>query len=266
MPARRLLSLFAAATLLAPLHAQTIDEIVPPVAEPDELVILRGQDLAGTQLVSFTAFPGGFVGVLTKHATPLSVTATEVRVLVPKIQAFVGHQGTPPSTPYGEVSIQLVTPVVVPHVDFFFVEETMGALETVGQGSSLPGGSLRPVIAFDLKAGAPLVPPPISAPGAPYQPNRDFRPRLHDALQGQLPFLLVGAPATPPYPLIGDGTLVVDPGVVVVLAAPAVDADGHSELLLPVPQGISGTVMLQWVALDFSSLDAYVSNGLQAQL
>ena len=258
----------AASLLSGLLSAQTIDEVVPPVAAPGDEVILRGSGLGGTVQVSFTAQVGGFVGVLLKGVTPSAVSDSEVRALVPAMQAFVGPIGAAPSSPYGEVSIQLLTPVVVPGAQFFFVEETMGALATLGQGSSLPtpAPALRPTIAFDLGLGAPLVPPAGLPPGSPFQPNPNFTPRLHDGLPGQLPFLLVGAPAAPPFPLLGDGTLVVNPAQAISLAAPPVDASGRSELPLPVPPGVSGTVSLQWVLLDLIALEAYVSNGLRVAL
>ncbi len=213
----------AAGIAAASVSAQTISAVVPQAAEPGDLVVLRGTGLGATSQVRFTGQVGGFVGVWNVSVAPLSVSATEVRALVPTFNNFVGPAATPPSDPFG--SVALVGGMATPKADFYFMEEKHGQVTTPGAGTTLSNGE-RAVCHFDLGGGEPV------------SNNPAFAPRVGLAVPGTLPFLAVGNPATPPFFPIGDGDLVIDftSPIFAVLTAPAVDANGDSGLALPIPK------------------------------
>ena len=78
---------------------------------------------------------------------------------------------------------------------------------------------------------------------------------------------VAGIPGATPYPMIGDGTLVVDlasPNV--IIGSFAVDANGDVVLPLPLPGGLGVTIAIQWAFKQPGTNKLIVSNGLQVEI
>jgi hypothetical protein len=243
-------------------QAQTLTAIVPEAAEPGDLVVLQGSGLAGVTQVRFTGVVGGFVGIWNVSVAPLSVSATEVRALVPTFNNFVGPAAVPPSDPFGKVS------TTGPggssnQLDFYFMEEKHGQVTTPGQGTTQSNGE-RAVCHFALGGGEPV------------SDNPSFKPLLGLGVPGAIPVLAVGHQASEPFLPIGDGTLTIDFGATIfaLIVGGPVDPSGAASVALPIPKVCpmpTGTtedpvcgfpVALQWGMLDPVTQLLVVSNGL----
>ena len=246
----------ALALLVQPVEAQTLKRITPEAASPGSLVIVDGEDLAGTTHLRFTAFVGGFVGIWIEDAPVIDASATRVTAFVPDIVAgFI-----PPGSIQGGSYVGTVEAIGLSttgagagdSLDFFFLEAPFGFLENAGLGSTQPDGT-RAVISFELQqlqfVGGSLI-----HQGAPFPGNDGFTPRLENAIPGSLAFLAAGPALGVPIPGPGDGLLALSPGnLFFVLGAPTVDGAGDAELVLPVPPGLAGLNLqaaLQWGFVD----------------
>jgi hypothetical protein len=259
---RTLLPVIAALVCGAGLsQAQSLTSVIPAAAEPGDLLVLRGSGLGSVVKVAFQGQVGGFVGVWNVSAAPLSVSANEVRVIVPLFNNFVGPAATPPSNPFGKVSV--IGTGTSNQLDFYFMEEKHGQVTTPGQGTTQSNGE-RPVCSFALTGGEPV------------SNNPNFTPVLGLGVTGALPVLVVGQQAIPPFLPIGDGALTINFSLATfaVVVGPPVDANGASAVALPIPKVCpmpTGTfedpvcgfpVAFQWGMLDPVSQSLVVSNGM----
>ena len=252
---RRSLVVAAILAVAALASAQTL---VPPVAEPGDVIAFEGAGLSATTGVDFLAIVGGFIGSTHIVVAPLSVSDTRVEVKVP----FFGHFLPPPpladGDPLGNVGLlDAGFNLVGAQQPLWYLEITFGAVQTVGQGSpQLAPDVGEIVVGFDQAGGAP-------AAG-----NAAFELELHNAAPGAAAFVLAGRPDLPPHPLINGGQLVVDLTAPFVLLGPyAADAQGVAQAPLPVPAAASGlTAALQWAFKHPQDNTLRLSNALQAEL
>jgi hypothetical protein len=234
--------------------AQQITRVIPDAAAPGDLVILEGTSLEDTISVDFTAQVGGFVGTWTAGATPITVSPTRVTVLLPGSFGFAPPGASPPGVPLGRVRARTPAGLTGP-LPFFFMQGTFMGFEspqttTLGTGTTQSTGG-KPVVSFDIQQGAPQ-------PG-----NAGFVMECQNAVPSSTAVLLVGLPDSPPFPMIGDGTFVLDLAGPIVVAVPVpTDALGEASLALPIPgPGPFGvTLANQWAVLDGAGVA--VSNGL----
>lgn len=248
-----LLALVLAATLADVPRAQSITKLIPEAAAPGDVLILEGANLGAAVSVEFVATVGGFTGVLTRGATPSSVSPTRVVVQVPRINAFTPPNAVPPGDPLGSVRILDSNGRMSNTVTFYFMEATFGAITTLGTGTTQPGGLGKPAVGFTLAGGPPVL------------GNATFTPALGNALPGSLGLFVLGVPATPPFPMIGDGTIVLDTSRPFGTLVLPVSAQGEAQVTLPIPSTPFGaTFLIQWAALAPSGI--FLSNGLQFAL
>jgi hypothetical protein len=253
--ARRLLVLLPLLPAFAPATAQVL---VPPVAEPGDVLAIEGTGLSATAHVDFLAIVGGFIGFTHVVVPPLSVSDTRVEVEVP----FIGHFLPPPpladGDPLGNVGLlDAGFQLVGSQQPLWYLEITFGAVQTVGQGSPQPAPDTGEIVVGFALAG-----------GAPAAGNADFELELHNATPGAPAFVLAGRPDQPPYPVLNGGELVVDLTAPFVLLGPyPVDAAGVARAPLPVPAAAAGaTVALQWAFRHPQDNSLRLSNTLLAQL
>ena len=237
--------------------AQSLKRAVPEVASPGDLVILEGSNLGSVTTVRFTAVVGGFVGQLSIDVPATVVSPTKIETTCPMFNAFVPPGAVAPSSPFGTVSLT-VGGFFPASLDFFFCEGTFGQTVTVGNGTTQSTGMGRPVVSFDLAGGQPMA------------GNANFVLKLENAVPGAPAFFAVGDPATPPFQMFGDGTLVVDlndPGLL-MFGPFTVDSTGEVSVPAAIPAGASGTFMIQWAVVDasFGLTQFALSNGLQTVL
>ncbi len=247
----------ASVILCGALVAQTpvLSRVLPEAASPGDLVILVGTNLANTNDVTFVAAVGGFAGVHTIHQPVVSVSATQVRVLMPTVGNFLppNVQG---SSPIGSIAVRTVGGVTSAPLTFYFMEQTAGRVHTAGIGTTQANpGQGRPVISF----------PPTSAPIAG---NTASIIRVANGTVGLQADLVIGTPIATPFIAVGDGLVAID-----VLGAPffavtapvPVDALGDASLTFNIPPSASGlTVALQWATSTTGFL--FISNGLVVTL
>ncbi|HZM00432.1 MAG TPA: hypothetical protein VFD43_09290 [Planctomycetota bacterium] len=248
------LAAFAALVATAPPGAA--QQTVPNIGEPGDIVAIEGTGLAGTAQVDFVAIVGGFVGFLHAVVPPVSVSDTRVEVEVPLFGAFLPPPPLADGDPIGFVTLwdHQGQPIGESRA-IWYLEITFGAVQTVGQGSPQPGGT-ELVLGFDHAGGAP-------AAG-----NPAFQLELPGGPPGTPAFVFAGLPATPPFPLINGGALVVDferPHL--VLGPYPIGLDGLAQARLPVPASVSGlTIVLQWALRHPANGAVLVSRTLQAML
>jgi hypothetical protein len=249
-------SLFCAAALAAPAQAQLIEQLVPEVGLPEDVILIRGTGLTGIPSAGFTALVGGFAGQQSM-VMPLTVLSdTEALVTVPLFNSFAPPSAVPPGQLVGFVN--LVTALPSNMASFGYLESTMGQILTQGSGGS-EVGDLDPRIGFRLQFG-----PPVAG-------NLAFEVRAYGFPAGATCLLALGQPATGPFfPQFGGGDLTLfaaGPLALVPGAIPATFFGGESFVKVPIPPSAAGaSVGLQWVALDFSTFSIAVSNGLAATL
>ncbi|MEZ5977414.1 MAG: hypothetical protein R3F34_04260 [Planctomycetota bacterium] len=253
---RHTLAALALLALSAPVAvAQTVDDVFPHVADAGDQIRLVGTNLGATSRVRFTALVGGFVGQWTMNIGPDSVSANEVLVTVPKFNSFVPENATPPSALIGSVRAVAGTQVSNA-VDFGFLEQKFGTIQTVGTPGSDPAG-FAPRIGFALSGGAPVT------------GNVNFRPEVTGAIPNAVAVLAIGAKAQAPYPILAGGDLVIDPFLPVTyllggpIAPPPTD---HYQLLVPISGSIVNVkAVLQWVTIDPLTFAAAISDALVVQ-
>lgn len=245
------------ACLAATAATQTIDRLVPAAAAPGDLVIVEGSGLGGVTQLDFTAIVGGFVGVWTVSAPVIVISPTELRVQVPLFNNFIPPTpGGSEGTPEGWVALP-----GGPLVDFFYMEGTNGQFTTLGNGTTQTNGLGKPVVSMAVAGGWS---PPCCAQNPP-QPG--FVLRLENATPGASAMFVAGLPESLPYPMVGDGTLVVDLALpFVILGTFPVDANGDVALPLPLPGGVGITVAIQWAFKQPGTNKLILSNGLQVLL
>ncbi len=226
--------------------AQTITRVVPEAAAPENLVIIRGTNLAGATHVRFFAVVGGFVGTWAFDQPVLSASANVVTVRVPNTFGFAPPNATPPGHPLGTVSVRSGA-TGTNTLEFFYLaatwvppKYTSPQTTTVGTGTTQSTGQGKPVVSFLLSGGPPQ-------PG-----NAAFVMELENAVPNTTAALLIGFPSSLPFPMIGDGTLVVNLAAPhIVLAPVGVGAQGDASAAVPVPPGMFNiTLDNQWVLLD----------------
>ncbi|HEX5011095.1 MAG TPA: hypothetical protein VFY71_11915 [Planctomycetota bacterium] len=252
-------SALMAALLVAPLRAQTTERLVPEVGEPGDIIAIEGTGLADTTQVMFMGLVGGFVGSMTPVVPVISATPTRVEVEVPAFGSFLpphlrGGQGGQP--------IGLVTALdaaghpIGGQLQFYYLEITFGDVQTLGQGSALPGGPGTLAIAFEPHGGSPKA------------GNLALQLELENAPAGAQAFLAAGLPLAPPFPQLGTGQLVVDLASTSLLIGPFMaDATGTAIMAAPVPASAAGvTLALQWFAREPGSSKLLVSNAFVALL
>ena len=259
-------ALLAASTTI---QAQSLDRAVPAAGGVGDLIILQGSGLDQAPGVIFTANTGGFAGFQKRAGTIVSQNATEIRVLVPEFNAFVGPPPiVPPSEPFGFVGLDSGGGLAPPDLQFFFFEEPTLEIATVGQGTTQSGGMGRAVTTFNIDTGPPSIPTlaSLSNPPLVFEGNDNFELRLENAMPIAPAVVLFGAPASLPYVPLGDGQLVVDLNGYVGLFAGVTDAQGDLSLPVPVPDTIHGTLMMQFLLFDGGTGNLIASSGLQALL
>ena len=255
-----LLLLTASVTAQISIGIPTLSRVIPEVASPGDRIIFEGSDLLAITGVDFTATVGGFAGVQTITVTPLLVTQNRVEALVPMFNSFV-----PPnipsggSSPMGTVRLTESNGLMSGTTPFVYLEATFGQMMTVGQGTTLSTGSGRAVVSMDLAGGPPL-------PG-----NANFVLEIENAPANTFAIAAVGAPATSPLILVGDGQLMVEQvnPQPFIFPVTLTDATGTASVPIPIPgPGPFGvTAVFQWVVLDGGSpLLVGLSNALQVNL
>ena len=249
-------ALVAAIALVGAPTSAAAQQTNPNIGEPGDIVAIEGTGLAGTTQVDFLAIVGGFVGFLHAVVPPLSVTDTRVEVMVPMFGSFLPPPPLADGDPIGLV--QLLDgqgQVIGTGVSIWYLEITFGAVTTIGQGSPLPDGR-ELVLGFDHHGGAP-------AAG-----NSAFELELTDGPRGTPAFIFAGLPATPPFPMINGGAIVIDfqrPHL--ILGPYAIGLDGTAQAPLPVPASVAGvTIALQWAFRHPANGAVLVSRGLRATL
>jgi hypothetical protein len=244
--------LLALACLALSTSAQTISSIEPEAASAGDLVRLRGANLGATSSVSFAAHVGGFVQFQTIVATPQSVSATEVQVVLPAFGSFVPPTAFPESSsPVGVLFTDTVTELQ----PFYFMEATNGGVATLGTGTTQPGGLGKPVVSFDPLAGGP------------YPGNGAFALELLGAAPFQSAFLGVSLPGPPPYVPVGDGLLVLTAAPFLIVEGPFdTGSAGQAQRTLALPDLLGATVAFQWLVLDPLSGFQALSNALTVEL
>ena len=240
-----------ALTMAATTWGQTITRATPEAASPGDLVILDGTALGGTTVVRFFASVGGFVGTWTVDVVPSSVSATQVTAVVPTMAGFAPPGAIPPGDPVG--TITTLGPGTSNSLAFFYIQATP-TVTTLGTGTTQPGVLGKAVVGFTI-AGGPPVPP-----------NPGFTVTLENAVPFSVAFLALGFPESPPFPMVGDGTIVLDQSMGIVFIGPFfVDGAGDVRVNLPIPPSLGITPALQWLT-DGGIGGTFVSNGLQADL
>ena len=253
------LSALLAALVVAPLRAQTTERLVPEVGEPGDIIAIEGTGLQDTTHVMFMGIVGGFVGSMTPVVPVISATPTRVEVKVPALGSFL-----PPHLPGGQGGqpIGLVTALdaaghpIGGQLQFYYLEITFGDVQTLGQGSALPGDTGTLSISFEPHGGAPKA------------DNLALQLELENAPAGAQAFLAAGLPLAPPFPMVGTGQLVVDLASTSLLIGPFMaDGTGTAIMAAPVPASASGvTVALQWFAREPGGTKLLVSNAFVALL
>jgi len=249
-------TLAALALSLSPIaFAQDVKSVTPVVADPGDTVVLTGTNLAGVDDVAFVATVGGFVGIWTVHVAPISTSATEVVVVVPKINAFSPANATPPGQLVGTI-VASAGPASSAPVDFGYLESTFSDVRTLGVTGSDPLG-FTPQIAFALAGDIPM------------SPNPNFVATVTGQPPASLTYFVVGTVAQAPYlPLFG-GELRIDPLLWYQLhpGTPSPNTPGAASRTLPIPPGFDGVrVAMQWLSLDPLTLQASLSDALIVRL
>lgn len=253
----RLARVFAFAPLLgSALGAQSIQSIVPEVADPGDTIRILGADLASVDSVRFTALVGGFVGSWTINVPPGSASANELRVEVPLFNNFTPPDAVPPGQLVGSVRVasgaQLSNTL-----PFGYLESTFGAVSTQGTGGSAPAG-------FSARIGFAL------PGGLPQAGNAGFTARVDALPPTGIVRLGIGVPASAPFTPLFGGELRLDPALPFFIVPPSPSVPpfgGSAAAALPVPASAAGiTVALQWVSLDPQSGQAAISDALIAKL
>lgn len=246
-------ALVAAVSLAQPATAGGPDAhvVLPMVADPFDTVRIVGTGLAGVDEVEFTAIVGGFVGVWTMSVAPLSVSDTEVVVVVPHFNSFSPPEATPPGDPIGSVRL-IAGGTPSQDVAFGYLEATFGAIQTLGQGGSQPAG-------FEPRSGLDITPPP--------GPFAVIRPMVSGAPEGDIAVLGIGLPASPPYiPLFG-GSLYLDVVTPPIVAVVGVTGEhGVATAAVPHPGVLGLTAAFQWFTVDPAGAQTSASDVLHFQL
>lgn len=249
-------ALLVAMALLAAAPSAAAQQTNPNIGEPGDVVAIEGTGLAGTTQVDFLAIVGGFVGFLHAVVPPVSVSDTRVEVIVPMFGSFLPPPPLADGDPIGLVQVlDAQGQPIGTGVTIWYLEITFDAVNTVGQGSSLPDGR-ELVLGFDHAGGAP-------AAG-----NAAFELEMTDGAPGAPAFIFAGLPATPPYPIINGGALVIDFERPHVILGPfTIGIDGTAQAALPVPASVMGlNLALQWAFRHPANGAVLVSRTLQAIL
>ena len=253
----------AAALLSAPLAlAQTIEQVIPEVADPGDVIRIVGTDLGGIDSVAFTATVGGFVGTWTLNVNPTATAPEQVIVEVPEFGNFAPPNAIPPGDFLGTLRVVDAGQPSNPR-PFGYLEATDGRVQTVGQGGSVPPPTLpilSPRISFDLQGGIPE------------WGNQDFALDLWQAPPASLAICAIGTPGSPPFPQVFGGDVVLDIGKpILLLVAPSLTGPpyGMTSLKLPIkPQPdisvVGAKVGVQWATIQALTAfpDVSISNGL----
>lgn len=153
----RLLLVGLALPLLAVAAAgQTLTGLTPDLADPGDLLIVRGTGLDAVTHVRFHATVGGALGVDERDVVPHLVTPTEAHVLVPEMAAFAPPTLTPPGSPIGGVSV--FTSDSPGKASFLFLQGAFpwGSMKTIEAGSDQSGPAGKPMTSLDLDDDLPV--------------------------------------------------------------------------------------------------------------
>jgi len=234
-----------------PASAQTIMRVSPEIGAPGDIVIITGLNLVSVTTVRFNAFVGGVVGFQLHTVAPTSVTPTRVTAVVPVIGNFVPGG----ATPFGGIGVS--GPAVSNQLTFYYCEETAGAINTPGLGTTAGGLNGRPVAGFTIAGGAPVLGNPL------------FTLTLENATPSATAMLAVGAPATLAATYL-DGFIGIDltlPFQLLPTPVFTVNAMGDVAFFLPIPAGpLNVTAALVWVILAPGTGSIAISDGLKVTL
>lgn len=256
---RKSFNFVASVALLATasvLSAQTITSVTPEAAAPGDTIVIRGANLAAVTQVRFEAVVGGFVGISNVLVTASSVSATEVVATVPLINSFTPPNAVPPGSPLGNIRVRTGTGVLSNQRQFFFMEATFGQVTTTGNGTTQSNGR-RAITSFTYSGGAPT-------PG-----NAAFVLTLDNAIPSSAAIVAFGLEGVPPYPLVSDGTVVIDifQPYQVLPQTFVTDALGRATLPAPIPNVSLGlSIAVQWAMVDGVSGAVEVAEALVVQL
>jgi hypothetical protein len=247
-----------ALALLAPAQIQ-LTKVIPDAASPGDSVLFEGANLTGVS-VTFTATVGGFLGVDMKSVTLQPAGTNRWSATVPTMAGFTPPNAVPPGSPLGTVGFTGGRTTL----PFYFLQGTFHPktfvnpqTTTLGTGTTQSTGLGKPVVSLDAKGGAPV-------PG-----NASCVLEVQNLPPGTPTSLLLGFLAKAPYPMIGDGTLVLDLGLPYLVLPPVIaDAGGQGSTPLPVPASATGVALgAQWAVLDPGLPgNVAISNGLSFQL
>ena len=189
------------------------------------------------------------------QVVPAQVTATLVTAVVPVIGNFVPPGVPNGSSPFGGIGVS--GPAISSWLTFYYCEQTAGAVDTPGLGTTAGGLNGRPVVGFTIAGGPP-------APGNPF-----FTLTLENATPSATAILAVGAPATLGATYL-DGFLGIDltlPFQLLPTPMFTVDASGDVTFSLPIPPGpLNVTAAVVWVIFAPGSGSMAISDGLKVTL
>jgi hypothetical protein len=242
-----------------PAHAQTITRVTPEIGAPGDLISISGSFLGGTGSVRFVAHIGGFGSIWIITVPPVLVTPNLVIGVVPLFGNFAPPGGPNGSLPIGTVDVG--SPTSSNSLSFFYLEQTAGAIDTPGLGTTLGGlnANARPVIGFQIAGG-----PPVSG-------NALFTLTLENAAPTGIATLALGAPPVPPLVPYLDGYIglnLLQPWQLLVTQSFLIDPFGDVASNIPIFGGgpLNVTVALVWVVVDPFTGGVGVSDGLKVTL
>ena len=150
-----------------------------------------------------------------------------------------------------------VGPAFSSWLTFFYCEQTAGAVDTPGLGTTAGGLNGRPVVGFKIAGGAPV------------QGNPLFTLSLENATPSATTILAVGAPATLGATYL-DGFIGIDltlPFQLLPTPVFTVDASGDVVFSLPIPPvALNITAAVVWVIFQPGSGSVGISDGLKVTL
>jgi hypothetical protein len=250
--------LAAILTLGARSEAQTpvITSVTPEAAMAGDEVVITGTNLGLVTHARFTAIVGGFVGVWSMPVPVTSVSSTEVTVTVPLFNSFTQPPAMPAGDPHGSIEVRDAGGTFSNALNFFYMEATFGQTTSAGAGTTQSSGR-RAATSF------------TEAGGAPESGNQGFTLTLDNAVPGSLAFVAFGIAGAPPFPMVGDGQVVIDIFQFYQVLPFTFVADGAGRVFFPIAIpgfSVNLTIAIQWAMVDGVSGAVGVAKGLFTML
>lgn len=231
-----------------------VTSVAPEVAAPGDVITLRGTGFLNSTHIRFTANVGGFTGQLPAIVALSATSDTEVKVIVPTINAFVFPPAVPPGNPVGFFEVRDVGGLFSAPLPFYFLEGDHDGVTTIGLGTTNSSGC-RGSAGFTIAGG-----PPVSG-------NPAFVFTGENVTPFSPCYTVIGFPPFGPIPIF-DGFLAFEPLLPYgVPASVASDASGRAILPAPIgPVMVGATFTLSWVYIDSITFATHITNGLQFAL